>query len=479
MAAIALVNFFPCRVSAHLHQITTFGFYPMRRIIRNAAIVNEGKIVHGDVLIRNGRIEQVAPKISVNGYAEELNAEGKYLFPGVIDDQVHFREPGLTHKATIYSESKAAVAGGVTSFMEMPNTIPPALTIDLLEQKFRIAQITSLANFSFFLGTSNNNLEEIKKVDARSVCGVKIFMGSSTGQLVVDDPNALEDIFRHSPVLIATHCETDPLIKLNENTMRAKYGDAIPMALHPVIRNEDQCFASSRKAAELAGKHGSRLHILHLSTTEELALLTNTIPLKDKKITAEVCVHHLWYDSRDYEKLGSLIKCNPAIKDARHKPQLLAALLDDRIDFIATDHAPHTLQEKNTLTEEGKIHYFKSPSGIPLVQHSLNMMLEFHHANKFPLEKIADKMCHAPAVAYQVKDRGFIREGYYADLVLVDLNHPFTVSKENLFYKCGWSPLEGTTFTSSVTHTFVNGRLAYSRGVFDESVNGMRLVFDR
>lgn len=451
----------------------------MRRVIRNAAIVNEGMIIHSDVLINNGRIEKIAPQISVPGYAEELNAEGQYLFPGVIDDQVHFREPGLTHKATIYSESKAAVAGGTTSFMEMPNTIPPALTNELLEQKFRIAQITSLANFSFFLGTSNDNLEEIKRVDKRNVCGVKIFMGSSTGQLVVDNEKSLEGIFRESPVLIATHCETDPLIKRNESTMRARYGEAIPMELHPVIRNEEQCFASSRKAVELATRHGARLHILHVSTAEEIALFTNQIPLSEKRITAEVCVHHLWFDSNDYQKFGSLIKCNPAIKDARHKKQLLAALLDDRIDFIATDHAPHTWEEKNTFTADGKINYFKCPSGLPLIQHSLNMLLEFYHQKKITLEKIAEKMCHAPAVAFHIKERGFIREGYYADLVLVDLNKPCTVSKENLFYKCGWSPLEGITFNSSVTHTLVNGRLVYANGVFDESVNGMRLAFDR
>lgn len=450
-----------------------------KTLIRNAAIVNEGKITHGDVLIRNLRIERIAPQISVNGFAEEINAEGKFLFPGVIDDQVHFREPGLTHKATIYSESKAAVAGGTTSFMEMPNTIPPALTNELLEQKFRTAQITSLANFSFFLGTSNSNLEEIKKVDAKKVCGIKIFMGSSTGQLVVDDEKSLEGIFRESPVLIATHCEMDPLIKLNESSMRARYGDAIPMELHPVIRNEEQCFASSQKAIELANRYGSRLHILHVSTAEEIALFSNSLLLREKKITAEVCVHHLWFDTGDYHRFGALIKCNPAIKDARHKQQLLAALLDDHIDFIATDHAPHTWEEKHATTPEGKPHYFKSPSGLPLIQHSLQMMLEFYQQKKISLEKIAEKMSHAPAIAYRVKDRGFIREGCFADLVLVDLNESVQVSKENLHYKCRWSPLEGSTFHSCITHTFVNGRLVYAGGLFDESANGMRLEFDR
>ncbi|MFI5135951.1 MAG: dihydroorotase [Chitinophagales bacterium] len=450
-----------------------------KTLIRNASIVNEGKIFVADVLLKNGRIEKISPQISEKNSAEEINAEGKYLFPGVIDDQVHFREPGLTHKATIYSESKAAIAGGTTSFMEMPNTIPPALTNDLLEEKYRIAQITSLANYSFFLGTSNENIEEVKKVDPKNVCGVKIFMGSSTGKLAVTDQQALENIFHYSPILIATHCETDSVIKANEEKFRKEYGEAIPMKLHPVIRNEEQCYQSTSLAISLAKKYDARLHVLHLSTEEEVPLFTNEIPLEKKKITTEVCVHHLWFDSGDYEKLGSLIKCNPAIKHSRHKSKLLAALLDDRIDFIATDHAPHTWEEKHAQTPEGKINYFKASSGLPLIQHSLNMMLEFYLQKKISLEKIAEKMCHAPAVAYNVKDRGFIREGYYADLVLADLNSSFEVSKENLLYKCGWSPLEGTTFHGNITHTFVNGRLVYSNGIFDESTNGMRLEFER
>jgi len=450
-----------------------------KTIIRNARIVNEGKIISADVLLSSARIEKISPQISEKSFAEEINAEGKFLLPGIIDDQVHFREPGLTHKATIYSESKAAIAGGTTSFMEMPNTIPPALTNELLEQKYRIAQITSLANFSFFLGTSNENIEEVKRVNPKTICGVKIFMGSSTGKLAVTDAQALENIFRFSPTLIATHCETDSVIKANEEKFRKEYGDAIPVKFHPVIRNEEQCYQSTSLAISLAKKYDSRLHVLHLSTEEEIPLFTNEISLEKKKITAEVCVHHLWFDSSGYEKLGSLIKCNPAIKDARHKSKLLAALLDDRIDLIATDHAPHTWEEKHAQSSDGMINYFKTPSGLPLIQHSLNMMLEFYHDKKISLEKIVEKMCHAPAIAYKVKDRGFIREGYYADLVLVDLNASTKVSKENLFYKCGWSPLEGTTFNNNITHTFVNGKLVYANGMFDESVNGMRLQFER
>ncbi len=450
-----------------------------KTLIKNITIVNEGKTFFSDVLMKHGRIEKIASNISETGAVEEINGEGKYLFPGVIDDQVHFREPGLTHKATIYSESKAAVAGGITSFMEMPNTIPPALTNDLLEQKYRIAQITSLANFSFFLGTSNENIEEVKKVDIKNVCGVKIFMGSSTGKLAVDDPQSLENIFHFSPVLIATHCETDSVIKANEEKFRKEYGDAIPMKFHPVIRNEEQCYQSTSLAISLAKKYDARLHVLHLSTEEEIPLFANDIPLEKKKITVEACVHHLWFDSSDYERLGSLIKCNPAVKDPRHKPKLLAAVIDNRIDLIATDHAPHTWEEKHAQTPDGKINYFKVPSGLPLVQHSLNMMLEFYAQKKISLGKIVEKMSHAPAIAYNVIDRGFIREGYFADLILVDLNDSTPVSKEDLQYKCKWSPLEGTTFHSKITHTFVNGRLVYHDGVFDESVNGMRLQFNR
>lgn len=451
----------------------------MKKIIRNAAIVNEGKIFYSDVLITHGRIERIAPQIEEAGFAEEISGEGKFLIPGIIDDQVHFREPGLTHKATIYSESKAAVAGGVTSFMEMPNSIPPATTLEILGQKYRLAQITSLGNYSFFLGTSNDNIEEVKKAEPAKICGIKIFMGSSTGKLAVDDPDALENIFRYSPLLIATHCETDSVIRAGEEKYRSEYGNSIPIEFHPVIRNAEQCYQSSRLAIELAVKHGARLHILHISTQEEVALFSNTIPVDKKMITAEACVHHLWFDSSDYKRLGNLIKCNPAIRDARHKQELLEGLLDGRLDIIATDHAPHTWEEKHAVTPEGKSDYFRTPSGLPLVQHALNMMLEFYFKKKIPLEKIVEKMCHAPAICYRVKDRGFIREGYYADLVLLDLNAEWKVSRQNILYKCGWSPLEGESFHARLTHTFVNGRLVYHNGVFDESVNGMRLEFDR
>ncbi len=448
-------------------------------IIKNAQIVNEGKTVSGDLLVKNGRIERIDSSITGSGAETEIDAAGSYLMPGIIDDQVHFREPGLTHKASIYSESKAGIAGGVTSFMEMPNTIPPAETHELLEQKYRIAQVTSLANYSFYLGTSNTNLEEIKKTDPAKICGIKIFMGSSTGKLVVDDTAALENIFKYAPVLIATHCETDPLIKQQENKFREKYGDAIPVSLHPVIRNEAQCLASSSLAVSLAQKHDARLHILHISTADEISLFNNKLPLKEKKITAEVCVHHLWFDSGDYEHYGPQIKCNPAIKDERHKAALLEALLDDRLDVIATDHAPHLWEEKYTMTQEGKINYFKSPSGLPLLQHSLSMMLEYHRQGKISIEKIAEKMSHAPAIVFGLRQRGFLREGYAADFFLLDLHKSYVVKKENILYKCGWSPLEGQSFQGCITHTFVNGRLVYANGTFDESVNGMRLEFER
>ncbi len=448
-------------------------------LIKNAQIVNEGKTFPADVLLKNGRIEKIDSTISGVGSEIEINAEGQYLLPGIIDDQVHFREPGLTHKATIYSESKAAIAGGVTSFMEMPNTFPAAVTHEILEEKYKSAQKTSLANYSFYLGTSNENIEEVKKSDPKKVCGIKIFMGSSTGKLVVDDPASLENIFRYSPTVIASHCETDSLIRENESHYRKIYGDAIPLLLHPIIRDEKQCYVSSELAVQLAQKHYADLHVLHISTSEELSLFTNKLPIDKKRITAEVCVHHLWFDSRDYETLGPQIKCNPAIKEQRHKESLMNALLDDRLDIVATDHAPHLWSEKSIHTSEGSINYFKCPSGLPLIQHSLNMMLHFFQEGKISFEKIVEKMCHAPAVRFKVNDRGFIREGYWADLILLDLRQKINVSKENLLYKCGWSPLEGTTFTGRITHTFVNGRLVYANGIFDESANGMRLDFLR
>lgn len=448
-------------------------------IIRNAQIVNEGKIISADVLIENNCIKKIAGNIGAVTAKVELDAKGNYLIPGIIDDQVHFREPGLTHKATIHSESRAGIAGGVTSFMEMPNTVPPAHTHELLEEKYKIASQTSLANYSFFLGASNDNLEEIKKTDPKKVCGVKIFMGSSTGKLVVDNPVALENIFRHSPTLIATHCEDDNIIKANAEKYKQQFGSSIPIECHPLIRNETNCFESSKRAVTLAMKHNARLHILHISTEEELALFVNDIPLKDKNVTAEACVHHLWFSADDYSSLGSLIKCNPAIKEPRHRTAIWKALLDNRIDVVATDHAPHTWEEKHTTTPDGKSDYFKIPSGLPLLQHSFHMMYQSYLNKKISLEKIVEKMCHAPADLFRINNRGYIREGYFADLFLFDPSMKWTVEKSNLYYKCGWSPMEGTSFTGKVTHTLVNGNVVYENGKFHESVMGERLFFDR
>jgi dihydroorotase len=445
----------------------------MNYLIKDATIVNENKIFQSDVLIKNGRIEKIAAHISLNYSIKEINAAGLYLFPGAIDDQVHFREPGLTHKATIYTESKAAVAGGVTSFMEMPNTQPPAFTQQLLEDKYNIAKHTSLANYSFFMGTSNNNYDEVMRCNEKrkDVCGVKIFMGSSTGNLLVDSPLALDKIFSNSELLIATHCEDEKIIKENFAKLKAEKG-TLEASDHPIIRNEDACFESSFRAIQYAKKYGSRLHILHISTEKELQLFTNLIPLKEKRITAEVCVHHLHFTSDDYERLGNLIKCNPAIKSPNNKAALWNALLDDRLDVIATDHAPHTWDEKNEP-------YEKAHAGLPLVQHSLMLMLYYYKEGKITLEKIAEKMSHAVATCFEIEDRGFIRENYFADLVLVDLHKPFTVKKENILYKCGWSPLEGFTFPSSITHTLINGNLIYENGVFNVSNKGVRLKFNR
>ncbi|HEX5151310.1 MAG TPA: dihydroorotase [Parafilimonas sp.] len=445
----------------------------MNYLIKNATIVNEHKIFQGDVLIKDGRIEKVAPAINLKYAIKEIDATGLHLLPGAIDDQVHFREPGLTHKATIYTESKAAVAGGVTGFMEMPNTQPPAFTQQLLEDKYTIGKHTSLANYSFFMGTSNDNYDEVMRCNEKrkDICGVKIFMGSSTGNLLVDNPLALDKIFSNSELLIATHCEDEKIIKENSAKLKAEKGTLQPSD-HPIIRNEEACFESSFRAIQYAKKYGSRLHILHISTEKELQLFTNLIPLKDKKITAEVCVHHLHFTSDDYERLGNLIKCNPAIKSPNNRAALWPALLDDRLDIIATDHAPHTREEKNEP-------YEKAHAGLPLVQHSLMLMLYYYGQGKISLEKIVEKMSHAVAICFEMEDRGFIREGFYADLVLVNLAKPFTISKENILYKCGWSPLEKFTFPASVTHTFINGHLVYENGVFDESNKGMRLKFKR
>lgn len=445
----------------------------MNYIIKDAKIVNENTITSGDVLIKNGRIEKVADNIDVPYRISEILAEGKFLLPGIIDDQVHFREPGLTHKATIYTEAKAAVAGGVTGFMEMPNTKPPAFTEELLENKYAIASKDSLANYSFFMGTSNDNAEEVLKMNKKKnrVCGVKIFMGSSTGNLLVDQPEALEKIFRNSELLIATHCEDEK--RIHENFDRIKNSKPhLQAADHPLIRDAEACYLSSSKASDYAKKYGSRLHILHITTEKEIALFHNNIPRKDKKITAEVCVHHLHFTADDYALLENLIKCNPAIKATENKNALWKALLDGHLDLIATDHAPHTWDEKNQP-------YEKALAGLPLVQHALQLMLHYVAQEKISIEMVVDKMSHAVADCFQIKERGYIREGYFADLVLVDMQQQYSVKKENILYKCGWSPLEGFTFPATIKNTFVNGNLVYANGVFDESHRGMRMQFDR
>jgi dihydroorotase len=458
-------------------------------LIKNIQIVNEGSVITGDVLIKNGRIEKISSAIGAMAMdGIEINGEGKFLMPGCIDDQVHFREPGLTHKATIYTEAKAAVAGGVTSFMEMPNTIPNALTQELLEDKYVIASQHSLANYSFFMGTGNDNAEEVLKTNAKknTICGIKIFMGSSTGNMLVDNPNTLDKIFSESEVLIATHCEDESIVKRNLEKFTAT-GRELTAADHPIIRDEEACYESSLYAIQIAKKYNTRLHILHISTEKELQLFTNLFPLKEKRITAEVCVHHLHFTSDDYAKLGNQIKCNPAIKAPHNKAALWKALLDDRLDVIATDHAPHTLAEKgftrmaNGLLTPLPLHEQHGPAhaGLPLVQHPLLLMLHYYKQGIISLEKIAEKMSHAVATCFQVQERGFIREGYYADLVLVDMNTPATATKDTLFYKCGWSPLENFTFPASISHTFVNGWLVYNNGQWDESVKGQRLAFSR
>jgi dihydroorotase len=442
-------------------------------LIKNASIVNEGRVIHGDLLLKNGRIEKVAPSIETKGKSIEIDASGLHVLPGAIDDQVHFREPGLTHKATIQTEAKAAVAGGVTSFMEMPNTSPPAFTHALLEDKYDIARRTSLANYSFFMGTSNDNIEEVLRTNEKKdrVCGVKIFMGSSTGNLLVDNPLMLDKVFAGSELLIATHCEDEAIIKANFAALKSAKGK-LDISDHPVIRNEDACFESSFRAIQFAKKYNSRLHILHISTQKELQLFTNMIPLEEKRITAEVCVHHLHFTSDDYAALGNRIKCNPAIKAPHNREALWQALLDDRLDVIATDHAPHTWAEKQE-------DYEHAHAGLPLVQHSLQLMLYYVQEGRISIEKVAEKMSHAVARCFQIKERGFIREGYHADLALADMNRPMTVSKENILYKCGWSPLEGFRFPASITHTFINGRLVYGKGVWNESQMGGRLGFER
>jgi len=442
-------------------------------LIKNAKIVNEGKIVEGDILIEDDFIKEIDDSISVKSAdITVIDAEGNYVLPGMIDDQVHFREPGLTHKANIETESKAALAGGITSFIEMPNTNPQTTTVEKLEEKFAIAAETSYANYSFMFGGTNDNLDEILKVDPKTVAGLKLFLGSSTGNMLVDDPKVIEKIFSSTDMVISVHCEDEATIRENLAKYKAEYGDDIPMEKHPIIRSEEACYISSSKAIELAKKTGARLHVFHLSTGKETNLFSNKIPLKDKKITAEVCIHHLWFSDEDYAKKGSHIKWNPAVKTAKDREQLLKALLDDRIDVIATDHAPHTLEEKSNP-------YTSAPSGGPLVQHALVALLEMHHQGKISIEKIVEKACHNPAILFDVEKRGYIREGYYADLVIVDVNSPWTVNKGNILYKCGWSPFEGNTFKSRVTHTILNGQLVYNNFKVLNVKAAKRLTFNR
>jgi len=440
-------------------------------LIKSATIVNENKQFIGDVLVKDGFIERIDKQIDAKA-DKEINAEGLHLFPGCIDDQVHFREPGLTYKADIHTESRAAVAGGITSFMEMPNTIPNTLTQELLEQKYEIGKNTSLANYSFFMGASNDNIDEVLRTDTANVCGVKVFMGSSTGNMLVDNPTTLENIFSQSPMLVATHCEDEATIRANLAHFKQLLGDNIPVKLHPKIRSEEACYLSSSMAVELAKKYNTRLHILHISTEKETHLFSNDIPLKNKRITAEACIHHLWFSDADYTTKGNLIKWNPAVKTAHDREGILKAVLDGRIDVIATDHAPHTMEEK-------ALPYLQAPSGGPLVQHALPAMLELYHQGKITLEQIAEKMAHNVAICFQIEKRGFIREGYWADMALVDLNSPWAVDKSNILYKCGWSPFEGTTFRSRITHTIVSGNLAYADRKLVEGVNGKRLSFVR
>ncbi len=438
-------------------------------IIKNGRIVNEGVIIEGDIAIKNDRIEKIAPIIEKENY-KEIIAEGKLILPGVVDDQVHFREPGLTYKADIASESLAAVCGGVTSFMEMPNVKPATLTQELLEAKYDVANRTSFCNYSFFMGASNDNLEEVLKTNREEVCGVKVFMGSSTGNMLVDEDATLENIFSKVDMLIATHCEDEETIRRNNKLFFEKYGDKLNASYHPVIRNTDACYLSSSKAVSLAKKHNTRLHVLHISTAKEINLFDNSFPLQEKRITSEACVHHLTFEDTDYTKKGNLIKCNPAIKSKSDRLSIMEAVLSDKIDIIATDHAPHTWEEKNRS-------YLQAPSGLPLVQHTLDIMMDKVNKGEIPLEKVIEKMCHAPAVCFKLRERGFLREGYKADIVIYDDRTPYTVTKENIKYKCGWSPFEGHEFSGSVYATIVNGNIIYGDGIVFEAGEGERLMF--
>jgi len=442
-----------------------------KTVIKAATVVNEGTMNTGDILMVDGRIEKIAPEIST-GNAIEINAEGLHLFPGLIDDQVHFREPGLTHKADIWHESRAAVAGGTTSFMEMPNTVPNTLTQSLLQDKYDIAAKQSLANYSFYMGAANDNLDEVLRTSPHDVCGIKVFMGSSTGNMLVDDERTLEGIFANSPILVATHCEDEATIRKNLAIYKDRYGEHLTAAMHPLIRSAEACYLSSSRAVALAKKHGSRLHVLHISTAEEADLFEKDVPLASKRITAEACIHHLWFSDADYAEKGNFIKWNPAVKTAADRAGIMQAVLDGRIDVIATDHAPHTRDEKLQP-------YLQAPSGGPLVQHALQALLDMYHDHKLTLEQLVQKTAHNTAICFQLQNRGFIREGYWADLVLVDLNKPYTVTPANIWSKCGWSPFEGHTFKSTITHTFVSGKLVYHDGELLEVGAGERLLFDR
>jgi dihydroorotase len=443
-----------------------------RTLIVNAEVVNRGKVKCLDVLIEGERIAKIGADLQHEPADTVIEAQGKYLLPGLIDDQVHFREPGLTHKGNIFTESRAAVAGGITSYMEMPNTKPQALTQKLLQDKYDIAAKNSLANYSFYMGAANDNLEEVLNTNGRDVCGVKIFMGSSTGNMLVDNEQTLENLFSRVPLLMATHCEDEATVRANEQKFREKYGEDVPISCHPDIRSTEACYLSSSRAVALAQKHGAQLHVLHISTAKELELFRNDIPLKDKKITAEACIHHLWFSREDYDKKGTLIKWNPAVKEASDREAIRQAVVDGRIDVMATDHAPHTTEEKQNS-------YFNAPSGGPLVQHSLVAALELHKQGVFTLPQVVEKLSHNPAILFRIEDRGYVEESQYADLVLVDMNRPWEVSAHNLLYKCGWSPFEGTTFSSMVTHTWVSGHLAWENGQLNEEKMGQRLLFNR
>lgn len=443
-------------------------------LISNATIINEGKIFKGDLLIKDELISAIGEpgQVKAPPGTKQIDASGLLLIPGVIDDQVHFREPGLTHKGDIFSETRAAAAGGITSFMDMPNTVPQTVTIDALNDKYILGSEKSLINYSFYIGATNDNLEEILKADPSKVCGIKLFMGSSTGNMLVDNENALRELFRKAVIPITAHCEDEPTIKKNIDIFRQKYGEDVPVSMHPLIRSREACFKSSSRAISLAREYNTRLHILHLSTADEMKLFTIASPLEQKRITGEVCVHHLWFDDSNYDDLGSKIKWNPAIKTKFDRDALVNGVINNLIDVVATDHAPHTIEEKSNT-------YFKCPSGGPLVQHSLVAMLELWHRKIFSLEKIVEKMCHNPAILFNIKGRGFIREGYKADLCLIDPDNPWSVSKENILYKCGWSPFEGTTFRSKVTLTIVNGTIVYNNGTINDNYRGQRLLFDR